>query len=98
MHLLLCDSIVEFVTSDISVVVSFSSIPTAGDQLNVTCIATVPERLVYTPASFVISYDAGGQQVVAEDNPDATQSNISQDGNTFSRVVTIDPVKTSDTR
>ena len=78
---------------------SFSSIPiTAGDQLNVTCTATAPQRLVYIPSTVVISYDTGGQQVVAEDNDDATQSEVSQDGNVFSRVVTIDPVKTTDAR
>ena len=78
---------------------SFSSISiTAGDQLNVTCTATVPQRLVYTPSTVVISYDTGGQQVVAEDNTDATQSEMSQDGNVFSRVVTIDLVKTTDAR
>ena len=77
---------------------SFSSIPiTAGDQLNVTCTATVPQRLLYTPSA-VVSYDTGGQQVVAEDNTDATQSEVSQDGNVFSRVVTINPVKTTDAR
>ncbi len=88
----------EFKTSDITVAVSFSSIPTAGDQLNVTCTATVPQRLVYTPSTVVISYNSGGQQVVAEDNADATQSEVSQDGNVFSKVVTIDPVKTTDAR
>ncbi len=88
----------EFVTADITVAVSFSSIPTAGDQLNVTCTATVPQRLVYTPSTVVISYNSGGQQVVAEDNADATQSEVSQDGNVFSKVVTIDPVKTTDAR
>ncbi len=86
-------------TSDITVAVSFSSIPTAGDQLNVTCTATVPQRLVYTPSAIVISYNStGGQKVVVEDNADATQSEVSQDGNIFSRVVTIDSVKTNDAR
>ena len=89
---------IEFVTSDTAVAISFSSVPTAGDQLNVTCTATVPERLVYTPSTVVISYDSGGQQIVTEDNTDATQSEVSQDGNIFSRVVTIDPVKITDAR
>ena len=61
-----------------------------------TCSATVPERLVRSPSAFIISYDGGSQNVVAEDNPDATQSAVSRDDNIFSRIVTIGPVKTSD--
>ena len=63
-----------------------------------TCSTTVPERLIYSPSAFNISYDGGAQNVVAEDNPNATQSAVSRDGNIFSRIVTIDPVKTSDAR
>ena len=63
-----------------------------------TCSATVPERLVRSPTSFIISYDGGSQDIVSEINPDATQSAVSVNGNIFSRIVTIDPVKTSDAR
>ena len=66
--------------------------------MNATCSTTVPERLIYSPSAFVISYDGGAQDVVAEDNPNATQSAVSRDGNIFSRIVTIDPVKASDAR
>ena len=87
----------EFQDSDVNVAITFPSVPTAGDQLNVTCSATVPERLVLSPL-IVISYDGSQQEIVAEDNPNATQSEICYDGNIFSRIVTIDPVKTSDAR
>ena len=63
-----------------------------------TCSAIVPERLIHWPSSFVISYDGGSQSIVAEDNPNASQSDVSRDDNIFSRIVTIDPVKTSDAR
>ena len=63
-----------------------------------TCSTTVPERLIYSPSAFSISYDGGSQNVVAEDSPNATQSAVSRDGNIFSRIVTIDPVKTSNAR
>ncbi len=63
-----------------------------------TCSATVPERLIYSPSAFNISFDSGSQMVVAEDSPDAIQSDVSTNGNIFSRVVTINPVKTSDAR
>ena len=92
-------TILEFVDSDITVSISFSSIPTAGDLLNLTCSATVPERLVerHRPG-IVISYDNSGQNVVSDDNPDASQSNVTRVDNVFSRIVTINPVKTSDAR
>ena len=99
--LLICVfTILEFMDSDITVSISFSSVPTAGDLLNLTCSATVPERLVerHRPAGIVISYDNLGQDVVAEDNPDATQSVVTRDDNMFSSIVTIYPVKTSDAR
>ncbi len=89
---------IAFQQSDISVAITFSCVPTVGDILNVTCSATVPERFIYSPSTFIISYDSGSQMVVAEDNLDATQSAISTDGNIFSRVVTVNPVKTSDAR
>ena len=66
--------------------INFSpSVPTAGDQLNITCSATVPERLVHSPDSFIISYDIEGQQVVAEDNPDAEQFAIAREDNIYSQ-------------
>ena len=76
--------------------IDFPSIPTAGDQFSFTCTATVPERLVYVPSGFTISYDFLGNMIVAEDNPDATQSSIMRNGNVFSRNITLNPVKISD--
>ena len=92
-------TILEFMDSDITVSIIFSSTPTAGDLLNLTCSATVPERLVerHRPG-IVISYDNSGQNVVSDDNPDATQSNVTRVDNVFSRIVTINAVKTSDAR
>ena len=88
--------LIEFQSSNVNVSITTSTVPTAGDRLSLTCTATVPERLVYTPLTFVISYDPDGEDVVIESNLDATQSVVSQDSLAFSRVVTIDPVKTSD--
>ena len=76
--------------------IDFPSIPTAGDQFSFICTATVPERLVYGPDGFIISYDLGADMIVAEDNPDATQSPVMRNGNVFSRNITLNPVKTSD--
>ena len=76
--------------------IDFPSIPTAGDEFSFTCTVTVPERLVYVPDLFTISYDFRGVNEVAVDNPDATQSSIMRNGNTFSLEFTLNPVKTSD--
>ena len=76
--------------------IDFPSIPTAGDEFNFTCRATVPERLVHVPTGFTISYDFSGNIIVADNNPDATQSSIMRNGNVFSRDITLNPVKTSD--
>ena len=76
--------------------IDFPSIPTAGDKFNFICRATVPERLIYEPTGFIISYDFSGTFIVADNNPDATQSSIMRNGNVFSRDITLNPVKTSD--
>ena len=78
--------------------IDFSSIPTAGDEFNFTCRATVPERLVHTPSGFTISYDLAGDIRVADNNSDATQSSVMRNGNVFSRDITLNPVKISDAR
>ena len=90
----------DLIGSDIIINITFSSIPTAGDHLNLTCSATVPERLVerHKPTSILLSYEFGGVQEVAEVNPDATQSNVTRVDNVLSSSVTINPVKTSDAR
>ena len=76
--------------------IDFSSIPTAGDEFNFTCRATVPERLVHVPNAFTISYDLAGNMKVADDNSDVTQSSLMRNGNVFSRDIIINPVKISD--
>ena len=76
--------------------IAFPSIPTAGDEFNFTCTATVPERLVHVPTGFIISYDLSGNMKVVDDNSDVTQSSLMSNGNIFSRGFIINPVKTSD--
>ena len=76
--------------------IDFPSIPTAGDQFNFTCRATVPERLVHVPTGFIISYDLAGNMKVVDDNSDVTQSSLMSNGNVFSRDITLNPVKTSE--
>ena len=76
--------------------IDFPSKPTAGDEFNFTCTATVPERLVHVPSAFTISYNLAGNMRVADDNSDATESSVTRNGNVFSRDITLNTVKTSD--
>ena len=86
----------DFTDDNVVINIDFPSIPTAGDEFNFTCRATVPERLVHVPSHFTISYDLAGNMEVADDNPDATASSLMSNGNVFSRDITLNPVKTSD--
>ena len=86
----------DFTSDNVIINVDFPSIPTAGDEFNFTCRATAPERLVHVPNGFTISYDLPGNEEVADDNSDATESSIMRNGNVFSRDITLNPVKTSD--
>ena len=86
----------DFTDANIMINLDFPSLPTAGDEFSFTCRATVPERLVHEPTGFTISYDFSGKFVVADNNPDATQSLVIRNGNVFSRDISLNPVKTSD--
>ena len=86
----------DFTADNVMINIDFPSIPTAGDEFTFTCTATVPERLVYEPTGFTISYDLAGNVIVADNNTDATESSIMRIGNVFSRDITLNPVKTSD--
>ena len=83
-------------TDNVMINIDFPSIPTAGDEFNFTCRATLPERLVHVPTDFTISYDFAGNMRVADDNSDATESSLMSNENVFSRDITLNPVKTSD--
>ena len=88
----------DFTDDNVMINIEFPSIPTAGDEFNFTCRATVPERLVHTPSGFTISYDLAGDIRVVDNNTDGTQSSVMRNGDVFSRVITLNPVKTSDSR
>ena len=86
----------DFTDDNVMIIIDFPSIPTADDEFIFTCRATVPERLVHVPNGFTISYDLPGNEEVADDNSDATESSLMSNGNVFSRDITLNPVKTSD--
>ena len=86
---------IEFAESDVSVNITVSpSTPTAGDQFNITCTATLPERLIHAPNVIIVSLTNGGNEIQAE----MISSILTLNTNTYSRTYTIDPVSTSDAR
>ena len=66
------------------------SIPTSGNDVNITCQATVPETLQAQPSLFVISYDVDGNHVV--DN----SQDYMKESNTYSTSVTLQNINTTD--
>ena len=86
----------DFTVDNVMINIDFPSIPTAGDEFNFTCRATVPERLVRVPNGFIISYDLAGNVNVVDGSTTVAQSSLMRNGNLFSRDITLNPVKTSD--
>ena len=74
-------------------------IPTAGDQLTMTCNITVPDLAMrHTPTAVIWSYDQLGQDRVVSLNTNATVSNTVRIGDSFFTNLTISTVMTSDSR
>ena len=73
-------------------------IPTAGDQLTMTCNITVPDLAMRNTPTVVWSYDQLGQDRVVSLNTNATLSNTVRIGDSFFTDLTINTVMTSDAR
>ena len=86
----------DLTADNVMINIDFPSIPTAGDQFNFTCRATVPERLVHVPNGFIISYDLAGNVNVVDGTTNIAQSSLMRNRNIFSRDIILNPVKTSD--
>ena len=73
-------------------------IPTAGDQLTMTCNITVPSLAMRHAPTVIWSYDQLGQDRVVSLNTNATVSNTMRIGDSFYTNLTINTVMTSDAR
>ena len=76
----------------------FPTTPLAGDQFTMTCNIRIPETLVYEPSSVIWSYDPAREQKIDVNNSDATIRNVTRIGNLILSTLTLNPVKTSDSR
>ena len=81
---------------DIEIIIP--SVLVAGDQFNLTCSITVPERLTHNLTIVRWTYDLSGTMEVTEVNRNATVRPTVRNGNTFFNNLTLNPVVTSDAR
>lgn len=76
-----------------------SVLPTSGDTVKVRCQVNVPERFVDEPSTFGLAYNLTGTQLVGNQSGNVFIANLTRDdGDTFSKNVTFDPIRTSDAR
>ena len=74
------------------------SVPVAGQAFNLTCHVDVPDRFVENITSIRWTYDLGASQDVTGSNSDASVGPLTRNGDAFTSVLTLNPVKTNDAR
>ncbi|XP_019849961.1 PREDICTED: hemicentin-1-like [Amphimedon queenslandica] len=82
----------------VSVTLTTLSVPVAGDVFNLSCVIAVPPNFVEDLTSVRWTYDLQASQDVTSENNDATLVPVVRNGNIFTSVLTLDPVKTTDAR
>ncbi|XP_019851644.1 PREDICTED: uncharacterized protein LOC105312652, partial [Amphimedon queenslandica] len=73
-------------------------VPVAGNVFNLSCVIVVPPNFVEDLTSVRWTYDLAASQDVTSENNDATLVPVDRNGNIFTSVLTLDPVKTTDAR
>ena len=81
---------------DINIVIP--SVPVAGQAFNLTCRVDVPNRFVENITGIRWTYDLGASQDVTASNSDASVGPLTRNGDAFTSVLTLNPVKTNDAR
>ena len=81
---------------NIDIIIPF--VPVAGQAFNLTCRVDVPDRFAEDLTYIRWTYDLGASQDVTAFNSDASVGSIMRNGNAFTRVLTLNPVKTNDAR
>ena len=79
---------------DIDIIVP--SVPVAGQAFNLTCHVDVPDRFTENFTYFRWNYDLGASQDVTAINSDASVGPIMRNSDTFTSVLTLNPVRTND--
>ena len=91
---------IDFTSDHVIIDILFPNTPTPGDQFTMTCNISIPERLVnnLTRVAVIWSYDLARLQRVEIINSDATIENMTRIGNLVLSNLTLNSVKTSDSR
>ncbi|XP_019850324.1 PREDICTED: uncharacterized protein LOC105312200 [Amphimedon queenslandica] len=89
-------SIQGFDFNHVDISINISSVPVAGNTFNLSCVILVPPNFVEDLISVRWTYDLEASQDVTSENNDATLVPVVRNGNIFTSVLTLDPVKTSD--
>ncbi|XP_019851151.1 PREDICTED: protein sidekick-1-like [Amphimedon queenslandica] len=91
-------SVSRFDINHVDISINIPSVPVAGDVFNLSCVIVVPPNFVENLTSVRWTYDLEASQDVTSENNDATLVPVVRNGNIFTSVLTLDPVKTTDAR
>ena len=90
--------LIDFGTDHVTVDIIIPAIPVAGDEFSLTCQIVLPPNSVENVTIVRWTYDLEASQDVTAGNNDASAEPFVKNGNTFTSVLTLHLVKTSDAR
>ncbi|XP_019858997.1 PREDICTED: uncharacterized protein LOC105314694 [Amphimedon queenslandica] len=87
-----------FDINHVDISINIPSVPVAGDVFSLFCVIVVPPNFVENLTSVRWTYDLEASRDVTSENNDARLVPVVRNGNIFTSVLTLDPVKTTDAR
>ena len=90
--------LIDFGTDHVTVDIIIPAIPVAGDEFSLTCQIVLPPNSVENVTLVRWTYDLEASQDVTAGNNDVSAEPFVKNGNTFTSVLTLHLVKTSDAR
>ena len=90
--------LIDFGTDHVTVDIIIPAIPVAGDEFSLTCQIVLPPNFVENVTLVRWTYDLEASQDVTTGNNDASVAPFVKNGNTFTSVLTLHLVKTTDAR
>ena len=90
--------LIDFDVNHVDISIIIPSVPVAGDVFNLSCVIVVPPNFVEDLTSVRWTYDLQASRDVTSENNDTTLVPVVRNGNIFTSVLTLDPVKTTDAR
>ena len=88
----------DFDINHVDIDITIPSVSVAGQAFNLTCRVDVPDRFAGNFTSIRWTYDLGASQDVTASNSDASVGPLTRNGDAFTSVLTLNPVKTNDAR